>query len=70
MYLDWRNIVGLAGLILLAVYGPSLLNEARSFSPFRVGALPVDGDAKALILLGTAICGLLLVFRELRRGRR
>ena len=67
MYPDWRNIVGLAGLILLAVYGPSLLNEARSFSPFRVGRLPFDGDVKAIILLGTAICGLLLAFRTLRR---
>ncbi len=42
--MDWKNILGLIGLILLLVYGPDILEQAHTNSPFthfsHLGTVP------------------------------
>lgn len=60
--MDWKNVIGLIGLILLLVYGPNILEQATRCSPFthfsNYGAGP-----GVLLSLGVALCSILLVIK-------
>ena len=67
MHLDWRNIIGFAGLVSLIIWGPTLLQQAHHKSPLH--ALPpfLQGhEAQSLIILGVVIVVILLFVRRLR----
>lgn len=67
MGVDYRNVLGFIGLILLFIYGPTILEHARGYSPFRgtlgLGASP---EQSALILLGAIIVAALLLVKRSR----
>lgn len=60
--MDWKNVVGLIGLILLLVYGPGILEQARYNSPFthfsHLGTVP-----SSLLSLGVILCVALLAIK-------
>ena len=67
MHLDWRNIIGFAGLVTLFIWGPTLLQKARYNSPMH--ALPSflrGHEAQSLILLGVVIVVILLSIKRVR----
>ncbi|MDF7826873.1 hypothetical protein P4B35_22790 [Pontiellaceae bacterium B12227] len=64
--MDWKNVLGLIGLILLLVYGSDILEQAQSNSPFthfsHLGTLP-----SRLLSLGVLLCSFLLAIKLWRK---
>ena len=66
MHLDWKNIVGFAGLVTLFILGPTLLQHAHHSSPLQ--ALPSflhRAEPQSLIALGLVIVVILLVTKRI-----
>ena len=64
--MDWKNVLGLVGLILLLVYGPDILEQARYNSPFthffHLGTIP-----SRLLSFGVLLCTALLAIKLWRK---
>lgn len=60
--MDWKNVLGLIGLILLLVYGPDILAQAQTNSPFthfsHLGTVP-----SRLLSLGVLLLTALLAIK-------
>ena len=66
MNLEWRNIVGATGLIVLFIWGPTLFQRAAHSSPLRCLPGPLQGaEPQSLILVGVAIVVILVIARRL-----
>ena len=63
-----KQLLGIVGLIALAVYGPTILQNARRYSPFsvlpRVFSAP---EPRSLIVLGLIVVGILLLVKKCRK---
>jgi hypothetical protein len=66
MKLDWRNILGFAGLVTLFVWGLTLIQKVRNASPWHILPSILQGhEAQNLILLGVVIAGILLFIKRI-----
>jgi hypothetical protein len=67
MNINWRNLIGLTGLLVLLVYSGQVMQYIRTTRPFIcLETLPVG--QRNLVVLGIIIVSILIV-REIRKGR-
>jgi hypothetical protein len=65
--INWKNLIGLTGLLILLVNFAQIMNYIRSTAPFaELNNLP--SEQRNLVLLGIIIVSILIV-REIRKGR-
>lgn len=67
MNVNWRNLLGLTGLLVVLANFAKVMNYIRSTEPFvELNSLPTD--QRNLVVLGIIITCVLIV-REIRKGR-
>lgn len=67
MSINWKNLIGLTGLLVVLVNFAKVMNYIRSTEPFaELNNLPPE--QRNLIVLGIIIVCILIV-REIRKGR-
>ena len=67
MNINWKNLLGLTGLLILLANFAKVMKFIRSTSPFaELNTLPAE--QRNLVVLGTVIISALIV-REIRKGR-
>jgi hypothetical protein len=67
MNVNWRNLIGLTGLLALLVYFGPVMQYIRSSRPFICLETLPPGQ-RNLVVLGIIIVSILIV-REIRKGR-
>lgn len=67
MNVNWRNLLGLTGLLVVLANFAKVMNYIRSTEPFvELNSLPTE--QRNLVVLGIIITCILIV-REIRKGR-
>jgi len=67
MNINWKNLIGLTGLLILLIHFGQVMQYIRTTRPFIcLETLPVG--QRNLVVLGIIIVSILIV-REIRKGR-
>ncbi len=67
MSINWKNLLGLTGLLVVLANFARVMNYIRSTAPFaELNSLP--SEQRNLVVLGIVIVCILIV-REIRKGR-